>query len=87
MMVLCLFHVFCALLYVLSSFAIILKKRELVALLYLTSWCLMSAIVLWLFFVAPWVGLQCVFPDHARLPFCIILKSSGHIKEFLIIPF
>ena len=55
--------------YVPSSFAIILMgKRELVALLSLSSWCLV--IVVWLFFALPWVGLQfviVVFPDHTHL--------------------
>ena len=50
------------------SFSIILMgKRELVALLCLSSWCLVTVIVLWLFLKVPWVGLQCVsvvFPDH-----------------------
>ena len=63
---------FCyALLCVHSSFAIILiGKRELVALLSLSSWCLM--IDVWLFLVVPWVGLQFVivmFPDHTHLLF------------------
>ena len=57
---------FCStLLYVHSSFAIILMgKRELVALLSLSSWCLM--IVVWLFPAMPWVCLQ----------FVIVLSSS-----------
>ena len=63
---------FCyALLCVLSSFAIILKrKRELVALLLLPNGCLVTVNVLWLFLTVPWVGRQCVivvFPDHTRL--------------------
>ena len=53
------------LLYVHSSFAILLMgKRELVALVSLSSWCLV--IVVWLFFAVPWVCLQfviVVFPD------------------------
>ena len=61
----------CGLLYVHSSFAIILmEKRELVALLSLSSWCLV--IVVWLFFAVPWVCLQfviVVFPDHTNY-FC-----------------
>ena len=65
--VLCWSLFWCVFLCVLSSFAIILmKKRELVALL-----CL-PGIVLWLFLAMPWPGLQCVivvFPDHAHLPF------------------
>ena len=65
---LCLFcyAVLCAV----SSFAIILmKKRELVALL-VTSLCLVNVSVLWLFLTVPWVGLQCVivaFPGHTHL--------------------
>ena len=65
---------FCsALLYVHSSFAIILRgKRELVALLSLSSWCLV--IVVWLFLAVPWVCLQfviVVFPDHTQLLFLL----------------
>ena len=46
----------CAVLYVHSSFAIILvRKRELVALLSLSFWCLV--IVVWLFLAMPWVSL------------------------------
>ena len=42
----------CALLYVHSSFALILmRKRELVAILCLSSWCLV--IVVWLFLTMP----------------------------------
>ena len=56
---------------VLSSFAIILtEKRDLVALLYLSSCCLMAVSVLWLFLMVLCVSLQCViviFPDHAHL--------------------
>ena len=42
-------------------------KSELVALLSLFSWCLV--IVVWLFFVVPWVCLHLVivvFPDHTH---------------------
>ena len=69
--VLCLAMFWYALLCVLSSFAIILKrKRELVALLLLSYGCLVTVNVLWLFLWVPWVGLQCVFmvfPDHTHL--------------------
>ena len=62
-----------ALLYVLSSFAIILpRKRELVALLLLSFGCLVTVNVLWLFLTVPWVGLQFVFvvlTDHTHLLF------------------
>ena len=60
--------------YVPPSFEIILMgKRELVALLSMSSWCFM--IVVWLFLAVPWVCLQfviMVFPDHTHLLFCNI---------------
>ena len=63
------------------SFAIILMgKRELVALLCLSSWCLM--IVVWHFLKMPQVYLQfviVVFPDHIHLVFLMLLLSSHHI--------
>ena len=59
------------LLYVHSSIAIILMgKRELVALLNLSSWCLVM--VERLFLVVPWGCLRfviVVFPDHTHLLF------------------
>ena len=65
------FYVFCTLLYVHSSVAIILMgKRELVALLNLSSWCLVM--VDWLFLAVPWGCLRfviVVFPDHTHLLF------------------
>ena len=61
----------CTLLYVLSSIAIILMgKRELIALLNLSSWCLVM--VERLFLAVPWGCLQfmiVVFPDHTHLLF------------------
>ena len=61
----------CALLCVHSSFAIIsMEKRELLALLCLSSWCLV--IVMWLFPTMPRDCLQfmnVVFPDHTHLLF------------------
>ena len=63
----------CTLLYVLSSIAIILMgKRELVALLNLSSWCLMM--VEPLFLAVPQGCLRfviVVFPDHTHLLFFI----------------
>ena len=51
----------CAVLCVLFSFAIILMgKRELVALLCLSSWCLVTVSGLRLFLTLLWVGLQCM---------------------------
>ena len=47
-------------------------KRELVAMLSLSSWCLM--IVVWLFLAVPWVCLQfliVVFPNHTHSLFLI----------------
>ena len=61
----------CALLYFNSSFAItLIGKKELVALLNLSSWC--HVIVVWLFLAVPWVCLQFVvvaFSDHTHLLF------------------
>ena len=61
--------------YVHSSIAIILMgMRELVALLNLSSWCLVM--VEWLFLVVPWGCLQfviVVFPDHTHLLFLVML--------------
>ena len=63
----------CTLLNVHSSIAIILMgKRELVALLYLSSWCLVM--VERLFLAVPWGCLRfviVVFPDHTHLLFSI----------------
>ena len=61
----------CTLLSAHSSFAIILMgKRKLVALLSLSSWCLVIAV--FLFLAVPWVCLQfviVVFLDHTHLLF------------------
>ena len=61
----------CTLFYVYSSIAIILMgKRELVALLNLSSWCLVM--VERLFLAVPWGCLRfviVVFPDHTHLLF------------------
>ena len=64
----------CALLCVNSSFAIIsMAKKELAALLCLSSLCLV--IIVWLFLTMPRVRLQfvvVVFPDHTHLLFSIV---------------
>ena len=69
----------CTFLYVPSTFAnILMEKRELVALLSLSSWCLM--IVVWLFLAVPWVSLQfviVVFPDHTHYNCLIFRIVSG----------
>ena len=63
----------CTLLYVHSSTAIIwMGKKKLVALLNLSSWCLVM--VEWLFLAVPWGFLRfviVVFPDHTHLLFII----------------
>ena len=68
----------CTLLYVYASIAIILiGKRELVALLNLSSWCLLM--VEPLFLAAPLVCLRFViviFPDHTHLLF-FTYKMNG----------
>ena len=54
------------------------RERELVALLSLSSWCLV--IVVWLFLAEPWVCLKfviVVFSDHTHL---LILQSKVMVK-------
>ena len=72
----------CTLLYIHSSIAIILMgKRELIALLNLSSWCLVM--VERLFLAMPRGCLQfviVVFPDHTHLLFFIY----GHLIKQLI---
>ena len=69
----CLSLFFHALLYVHSSFAIILeRKNKLRALLLMSYRCIATINALWLFLTAPLVGLQCViaeFPDHTHFTF------------------
>ena len=79
----------CTLLYVHSSIAIILMgKRELIALLNLSSWCL--AMVEQLFLMVPRGCLQfviVVFPDHTHLLFLtIIVAAQLYNKLFEHIP-
>ena len=68
----------CTLLYVHSSIAIILMgKRELIALLNLSSWCLVM--VGWLFLAVPRGCLQfviVVFPDHTHLLFFTVENTK-----------
>ena len=76
----------CTLLYVHSSIAIILMgKRELVALLNLSSLCLVM--VEWLFLAMPWGCLWfviVVFPDHTLLLFFDKILSKKRITKELI---
>ena len=70
----------CTLLYVHSSIVIILMgKRELIALLNLSSWCLVM--VERLFLAVPRGGLQfviVVFPDHTHLLFLCFEQTLCH---------
>ena len=74
----------CMLLYVHSSIAIILMgKRELVALLNLSSWCLVM--VERLFLAVPWGCLRfvvVVFPDHTHLLFLVRVKAKIENNTF-----
>ena len=76
----------CTLLYVHSSIAIILMgKRELIALLNLSSWCLVM--VERLFIAVPRGCLQfviVVFPDHTHLLF-LILKILSLTLEIVLL--
>ena len=73
----------CKLPYVHSSIAIILMgKRELVALLNLSSWCLV--VVERLFLAVPRGCLPfviVVFPDHTRFLFLFPLSYIEHVKH------
>ena len=71
------------LLYVHSSIAIILMgKRELVALLNLSSWCLVM--VEWLILAVPWNCLRfviVVFPDHTHLLFFTYITRELNVAN------
>ena len=71
----------CTLLYVHFSIAVILMgKRELIALLNLSSWCLVM--VERLFLTVPRGCLQfviVVFPDHTHLLFLVINSAVGEV--------
>ena len=75
----------CTLLYVHSSIAIILMgKRELIALLNLSSWCLVM--VERLFLAVPRGSLQfviVVFPDHTHLLFLISNTVNSNQRTHL----
>ena len=70
----------CPLLYVHSSFAFILVgKRELVALVNLSSWSLV--IVVWLFLVVSWVFLQFVIVVLLDYTHLVFLKRHGDVAQ------
>ena len=59
-------------------------KKELVALLVLSSWCLI--IGFWLILMLTWASLQCVivvFPDHAHL-FIFCCNSAGQAVQHIV---
>ena len=69
----------CALLCVSSSFAkILMGKRELVALLILSSWCLM--IVVWLFLAVSWVCVHFVIVLFPR-SYSLRIYENMHAKN------
>ena len=62
----------CFVMHYFVSILVLQRKRNLVALLLLSYRCIVTVIVLWLFFTVPSDGLQClivVFPDHTPLLF------------------
>ena len=69
--------------YVHSSFAIILmRKKELVALLGLSSWCLV--VFVWFFLAVSCVCLHfviVVFPDHTHILFFDLLVNDNCISQ------
>ena len=73
----------CFVVYCFIVFAFILiGKRYAVALPCLSSWCLVSAIALWLFLVVPWVDLHGVievFPDHTHLLFILNDQCGSYL--------
>ena len=76
----------CTLLYVHSSIAIILMgKRELIAWLNLSPWCLLM--VEWLFLAMPWGCLQfviVVFPDHTHLLVLYLVKENWRKGAYIV---
>ena len=61
-----------------------MRKRELVALLCLSSWCLMTVIVMWLVLMVPLIGLQCVtvvFPDYNHF---FLMETVRSIHVFIL---
>ena len=81
----------CALLCLHASFAFIsMEMRDLVVLLYLSSWCFVIAV--WLFSTMPWVCLQfviVVFPVYTHLLLLLVrdsLESVCCVIEQDIVP-
>ena len=77
--VLCLSLFWYALLWFLSSYAIILARKIGFVALFFSFGCFVTANVLWRFLTVPWVGLQClivIFSDHTHLLFSPMLIAS-----------
>ena len=83
----CVYSMFyCVVFCVLSSFAIILtRQRELVDLLCLSSWCLVTVIALWLLPMVPWVCMQwcmiVLFPDHTHLHLVLFISVIDPVNS------
>ena len=58
---------------------LVIGKRELVALLSLSSWCLVM--VVWLFLAVPRFVIV-VFPDHTHLLTTLVFVLCGYCKKF-----
>ena len=69
------------------SILVLMGKRKIVALLVLSSWCLVIAE--WPFLAVPWVCLRfviLVFPDHTHLLFLSVLGGCSYLsKQFFAI--
>ena len=66
----------------------LMRKRELVALLLLSFRCLVAVNVLWLFLMVPWVGLKCVivvFQNRTPLLFGSENQLTAEIKLILLV--
>ena len=62
--------------------------KGLVALLYVSSRCLVTVSGLWLFLTVPWVGLQCVilvFSDHTSLLFLTNINNTSVRLLFVLL--
>ena len=77
---------FVSLLVLESSLIILIGKRDLVALFYLSPWCIVTFIALWLFLPVPWVDLQCViviliFPDHTYFLYSYYCSNDDEVQQ------
>ena len=72
-------------------FIILMRKGELVALLNLSSWCLVTVVIVeWLFLAVPWGCLRfviVVFLDHNHLLFFLVRSISPEPVERISLNF